>query len=172
MKRFVNLSIPPDCTMKNPCSGNPLANDFSRRGFLQVGLVGGLGLTLPQFLRMEAHAQQKHYKTREGVARSIIQIFLPGGMAHQESWDPKPYAPSEYRGPFGTINTSIKGIKFSESQREAYMKDGGSPDLDMDYTVFGQVISGMEVVDAISAGPTGTAARPVEDIVIESVSFK
>jgi hypothetical protein len=64
---------------------------------------------------MEAKAQQKHYKTREGVAKSVIQIFLPGGMAHQESWDPKPYAPTEYRGPFGTINTSIKGIKFSQN---------------------------------------------------------
>jgi hypothetical protein len=64
---------------------------------------------------MEAKAQQKQYKTRDGVAKSVIQIFLPGGMAHQESWDPKPYAPTEYRGPFGTINTSIKGIKFSQN---------------------------------------------------------
>ncbi len=104
--------------MKNPCPGNPFANDFSRRGFLHVGFLGGLGLTLPQFLRMEANAQQKHYKTREGVAKSVIQIFLPGGLAHQESWDPKPYAPSEYRGPFGTVNTSIKGIKFSQNLKE------------------------------------------------------
>ena len=101
--------------MNKPCPGNPFANDFSRRGFLHVGLLGGLGLSLPQFLSMEAKAQQKQYKTREGVARSVIQIFLPGGMAHQESWDPKPYAPTEYRGPFGTINTSIKGIKFSQN---------------------------------------------------------
>ncbi|MDG2398957.1 MAG: DUF1501 domain-containing protein [Akkermansiaceae bacterium] len=101
--------------MNKSCPGNPFANDFSRRGFLHVGLLGGLGLSLPQFLSMEAKAQQKHYKTREGVAKSVIQIFLPGGMAHQESWDPKPYAPTEYRGPFGTINTSIKGIKFSQN---------------------------------------------------------
>jgi len=101
--------------MKKRCPGNPFANDFSRRGFLHVGLLGGLGLSLPQFLSMEATAQQKHYKTREGVAKSVIQIFLPGGMAHQESWDPKPYAPTEYRGPFGIIDTSIKGIKFSEN---------------------------------------------------------
>jgi peptidyl-prolyl cis-trans isomerase B (cyclophilin B) len=66
----------------------------------------------------------------------------------------------------------MKGIKYSEAQREAYMKDGGRPDLDMDYTVFGQVISGMEVVDAISSAATGNANRPVEDVVIESVSFK
>jgi len=101
--------------MNKPCPGNPFANDFSRRGFLHVGLLGGLGLSLPQFLSMEAKAQQKQYKTREGVAKSVIQIFLPGGMAHQESWDPKPYAPTEYRGPFGAINTSIKGIKFSQN---------------------------------------------------------
>ena len=82
--------------MKKTCSGNPLASDYSRRGFLQVGLLGGLGLTLPQFLQMEAKGAQKDYKTREGVAKSVIQIFLPGGMAHQESWDPKPFAPSEY----------------------------------------------------------------------------
>jgi len=100
--------------MKAPCPGNPFANDSSRRGFLHVGLLGGLGLSLPQFLSMEAKAQQKHYKTREGVAKSVIQIFLPGGMAHQESWDPKPYAPTEYRGPLGTIDTSIKGVKFSQ----------------------------------------------------------
>jgi hypothetical protein len=101
--------------MNNPCPGNPFSNNFSRRGFLHVGLLGGLGLSLPQFLSMEAKAQQKQYKTRDGVAKSVIQIFLPGGMAHQESWDPKPYAPTEYRGPFGTINTSIKGIKFSQN---------------------------------------------------------
>ena len=100
--------------MKKTCSGNPLASDYSRRGFLQVGLLGGLGLTLPQFLQMEAKGAQKDYKTREGVAKSVIQIFLPGGMAHQESWDPKPFAPSEYRGPFSPINTTIKGEKFSQ----------------------------------------------------------
>ncbi|MEJ6725150.1 MAG: DUF1501 domain-containing protein [Akkermansiaceae bacterium] len=103
--------------MIDPCPGNPLASDYSRRGFLQVGLLGGLGLSLPQFLQMEARAAQKSYETRPGIAKSVIQIFLPGGMAHQESWDPKPYAPSEYRGPYGTIDTSIKGIKFSENMK-------------------------------------------------------
>ena len=92
--------------MNNPCSGNPLSSDFSRRGFLQVGLLGGLSLTLPQFLKMEAQGAMKNYKTREGVAKSVIQIFLPGGLAHQESWDPKSYAPSEYRGPFCLLYTS------------------------------------------------------------------
>lgn len=102
--------------MKNqPCPGNPLARDYSKREFLYVGLLGGLGLTLPQFLKMEAQGAQKFYETKEGVAKSVINIFLPGGMAHQESFDPKPYAPSEYRGPFRTIKTAIKGEVFSQN---------------------------------------------------------
>jgi hypothetical protein len=105
--------------MKNTsCPGNPLARDFSRREFLYVGLVGGLGLSLPQFLRMQAHGAQKHYETRAGVAQSVINIFLPGGMAHQESFDPKPFAPAEYRGPFGGINTALKGVQFSQNLKE------------------------------------------------------
>ena len=70
---------------KIPCSGNPLSRDYSRREFLYVGVLGSLGLTLPQFLRMEAHGAQKFYETREGVAKSVINIFLPGGAAHQET---------------------------------------------------------------------------------------
>ena len=57
---------------------------LTRREFLHVGLVGGLGLTLPEFLRLEAQAATKFYETREGPAKSIIHIFLPGGIAHQE----------------------------------------------------------------------------------------
>ncbi|MAE65866.1 MAG: sulfatase [Phycisphaeraceae bacterium] len=79
-----------------------------------VGLVGGLGLTLPHWLRSTAHGAQKFYETREGPAQSIIHIFLPGGMAHQESFDPKPYAPIEYRGPYGSIETKLAGVRFSE----------------------------------------------------------
>ena len=86
----------------------------TRREFLYVGLVGGLGLTLPHFLKTEARAAIKQYQSKEGPARSVIHIFLPGGMAHQESFDPKPYAPLEYRGPYGTIDTKLSGVKFSE----------------------------------------------------------
>ena len=71
------------------CPGSPL----SRRGFLHVGFVGGLGLTLGDAFRLQAAEPSKKPK-----AESIIHIFLPGGMAHQESFDPKPLAPVEYRG--------------------------------------------------------------------------
>src|SRR3954465_525514 len=90
----------------------------SRREFMYVGLIGGLGLTLGKYFGMTgstALADQKFYESKEGVAKSIIHIFLPGGMAQQESFDPKPYAPIEYRGPFGTIPTALSGEVFSEN---------------------------------------------------------
>ena len=92
------------------------ASARSRRDVLQVGMIGGLGLTLGDFFRMQsADAAQKHYESKEGPAKSVISIYLPGGMAHQETFDPKPYAPFEYRGPFGTIPTKIPGERFSQN---------------------------------------------------------
>lgn len=83
------------------CFGNGL----SRRSFMTVGALGGL--TLADFLRMRSvYGDQKQYDFIEAKAESVIHIFLPGGMAHQESFDPKPYSPLEYRGEMGTIKTN------------------------------------------------------------------
>ena len=98
--------------MTHPSSS--LSGSLSRRGFMHVGVCGALGLTLPQFLKMKAQAEIKQYASVEGKAKSIIHIFLPGGMAQQESWDPKPFAPPEYRGPLGHINTNVDGIQIGE----------------------------------------------------------
>jgi uncharacterized protein (DUF1501 family) len=87
---------------------------FSRRDFLHVGFAGGIGLTLADFLRLQARADLKNYETKEGTAKSVIFIFLPGGSAHQETFDPKPYAPVEYRGPMNSIDTKIPGERFNE----------------------------------------------------------
>ncbi len=93
------------------CSDHAL----SRRNVLNVGVLTGLGLTFTDFLRLQsAQADQKDYASKEGPAKSAIFIFLPGGMAHQESFDPKPYAPLEYRGPLNSIATSLPGVSFSE----------------------------------------------------------
>lgn len=82
-----------------------LGNSLSRRNFLTVGALGGL--TLADFLRMRSvYGDQKHYDFIPAKAESVIHVFLPGGMAHQESWDPKPYSPLEYRGEMGTIKTN------------------------------------------------------------------
>ncbi len=87
----------------------------NRRGFLTVGAVAGAGLTLADFFRVrEARAEQKNYAPIEAQAQSLIHIFLPGGMAHQESFDPKPYAPLEYRGELSSIPTKIPGVQFAD----------------------------------------------------------
>lgn len=87
----------------------------SRRDFLHVGFAAGIGLTLADFLRIEkVQADIKQYKSKEGTAKSVIFIFMPGGMAHQETFDPKPYAPIEYRGPLGSINTSVDGVRIGQ----------------------------------------------------------
>ena len=93
------------------CHGNRL----SRRNVLTVGAIGGLGLTLADFFQLRsARADQKHYDFLDAKAQSIIHIFLPGGMAHQESFDPKPYAPIEYRGDMTPVKTKT-GEMFGET---------------------------------------------------------
>ena len=88
---------------------------MNRKNFIKIGSAGIL--SLPYLLEQEAIAKAKYYPTIDGPAKSIIHIYLPGGMAHQESWDPKPYAPLEYRGPFSAIDTKIPGIQFSENMK-------------------------------------------------------
>ena len=86
-----------------------------RRSFMQVGALGALGLTLGDMLKLQAaDAAPK----RGPKAESVIHIFLPGGMAHQESWDPKPFAPVEYRGDMGVIDTKLPGVQFSECMKQ------------------------------------------------------
>jgi hypothetical protein len=93
---------------------------LGRRDFLHVGFVGGIGLTLADFLRVrDAHADEtESYPSLEGSAKSVIFIVLPGGLAHQESFDPKPNAPVEYRGPFGSIAANVGGVRLGELWRQ------------------------------------------------------
>ncbi|QDU40307.1 hypothetical protein Mal4_46630 [Maioricimonas rarisocia] len=98
---------------------------LNRRGFLSVGVLAGAGLTLPQLLSATAaRAAQKDYANFEGTAKSIIHIFLPGGLAQQESFDPKPYAPIEYRGDMKQVKTKLDGVLFGETmQKTAQIAD-------------------------------------------------
>lgn len=92
------------------------AKGVDRRGFLTVGSIGGLGLSLGDFFRLQAaRADANPGKApREAPAKSVIYIYLPGGYAHQETFDPKPFAPVEYRGPLGSIDTVLPGVRFGE----------------------------------------------------------
>jgi hypothetical protein len=91
-------------------------NGTNRRGFLQAGFAGGVGLSLANYFQMQkAQADLKDYASFEGTAKNVIYIYLPGGCAHQETWDPKPYAPIEYRGPMGSIETNVSGIRINQT---------------------------------------------------------
>jgi uncharacterized protein (DUF1501 family) len=83
----------------------------TRRGFLQTGLAGLAGLSLPALLRQHAQA------AAAGKAKSktnVILFWLSGGPSHLDMWDPKPDAPREIRGPFGHIPTKLPGVHVCE----------------------------------------------------------
>jgi hypothetical protein len=77
----------------------------NRRDFLRIGAVAGLGLTLPRVLQAQ---------TRTARARSIILIYLGGGLSHHDSFDLKPDQPEEIRGIYRPISTSIAGTHIGE----------------------------------------------------------
>jgi len=62
-----------------------------------------------------------------------------------------------------------KGIRYNETQKQLYLEKGGYPNLDNDYTVFGEVIEGMDVVERISKVRRGLGDRPNDDIRIKTV---
>ncbi len=99
------------------CSSPEHAWRPSRREFLYVGVVGSLGLTLGNMFKLQAKSVAAGTAVKEGAAKSIINIYLPGGMAAQESFDPKLLAPIEYRGPLGTVKTKLDGVYFSEHMK-------------------------------------------------------
>ncbi len=75
-----------------------------RRGFLRAGALGAAGLTLADVLRAEARA------SNPSRANAVILLWMRGGPSHIDMWDPKPDAPAEYRGEFGTTPTSVPGV--------------------------------------------------------------
>ncbi len=87
----------------------------NRREFLHVGALTGLGLSLGGFFRAQAaRADAKAFAHFDGTAKSVIHVWLPGGWAQQETFDPKPLAPADYRGEFAAIDTKLVGVQFNE----------------------------------------------------------
>lgn len=83
---------------------------ISRRSLLQVGGIGLLGLGLPEVLR----ARSPGGAGEHGPEKSCIFIVQYGGASHIDSWDMKPQAPEEIRGPFRPIATSVPGLRICE----------------------------------------------------------
>jgi hypothetical protein len=83
----------------------------TRRSFLQAGVLGVGGLALGDFLRARA-ADEHALPHVEGA--SVILFWMSGGPGHMETWDPKPDAVAQFRGPFGATKTAVPGILFGE----------------------------------------------------------
>jgi hypothetical protein len=88
---------------------------MTRREILQAGGIGLFGLTLADgWAACEAQAGSGENRGAAGREPSCIFIFLSGGPSHFETFDPKPSAPIDIRGPYGTIPTRVPGIRISE----------------------------------------------------------
>src|SRR5215210_6923947 len=101
-----------------------LGHGVSRREWLRVGGLSALGLSLPNLLRAGERPASSPMPpsqlarglqgTMFGRAKNVIFLWLQGGPPQHETFDPKPEAPVEMRGPFRPIVTNVPGIRFCE----------------------------------------------------------
>jgi hypothetical protein len=91
--------------------GSPY-RDRTLRWFLQTGLAGEAGLSLPDLLRFRAQGAV-FARPRGKDLKSVILIWL-SGPSQLDTWDPKPDAPIEVRGPFRSIATKVPGVRICE----------------------------------------------------------
>ena len=87
---------------------------MNRRNFLTIGTLAGINLSLSDYMYLQANDKVN----KNAKANSVIYIYLPGGYATQETFDPKPLSPEEYKGPLQSIKTSIPGVEFNEFFKE------------------------------------------------------
>jgi hypothetical protein len=86
--------------------------NIGRRRLLEAGGLSLFGLSLADLLRVEKHAVAA--EPTRGTAKSVVFIFQSGGPSQHETWDPKPQAPVEIRGDYGTIATRTSGYRICE----------------------------------------------------------
>ncbi len=84
---------------------------MSRREVMHIGGLGALGLSLPQVLKASEEASISQSPPR---AKQILLLYLQGAASQFETWDPKPEAPAEVRGKWGTIPTAVPGVHICE----------------------------------------------------------
>ena len=85
----------------------------SRRNIIQAGLTGLFGLSVADLLRLKAHSAES-----QSQRKAVIFFELAGGPTQHETYDPKPLAPKEFRGPLSAIATKLSGVRFSELMAE------------------------------------------------------
>src|SRR5438045_8252709 len=96
--------------LKRNCAG------MARRDFIQLGLGATIGLSFTNLLQLRAQGAAAARKVSPDHVNCIM-IWLDGGPSHYETFDPKPDAPSEIRGTFGTIPTCVPGVRFRSQCR-------------------------------------------------------
>ena len=99
-----------------PAPRGTLSELVGRRSLLQAGALGLAGMTWPQLLQAKGSSPESPINGF-GRAKQCIFLFMWGGPSQIDTFDPKPLAPKEVRGPFATIPTNVPGIEFSEHFR-------------------------------------------------------
>jgi len=91
-------------------SRSRLCSGVSRRDFLRIGSIAPLGLSLAHLLQLRSASAA----APAAKARSVILVFLGGGLSHHDTFDPKPDAAAEIRGQYKPIGTNLPGVFISE----------------------------------------------------------
>jgi hypothetical protein len=126
---------------------------LSRRSFLQIGASSVLGLSLADRLRAAPSS---------GPVKSVVLLWLWGGPSHLDTFDPKPNAPLEYRGPFSTIQTKVTGLRYCELfPKLASWTDQTALIRSMHTTSNDHGVAGTIGLTGSAAGGTGLDGKPL-----------
>jgi hypothetical protein len=124
-----------------------------RREFLRFGLSAAGGLSLPGLLRLRAEGAP----VAAVAPKAVIMVWKPGGCSHIDTYDPKPDATSDYRGPFQTIATKVPGVRFTELlPRQAAIADRFTVLRSMSQTAGGHPAGSMQML----SGDMDTQDKP------------
>lgn len=124
----------------------------SRRSFMRMGIAGFASLSLPGVMRLRAASP-----TTTPQKTAVIMVWQPGGCSHIDTYDPKPHAGTEYRGPFGTIGTKIPGVRFTELlPKQAAIADKFTVLRSMHQTAGGHPAGSMQLL----SGDSDTRDKP------------
>src|SRR5687768_13942494 len=91
-----------------------LCDGVTRRDMLQAGTAGLLGLSLADLYASQAGAVESQRSATFGRAKHCIVLFLYGAPSQLDTFDPKPHAPEDIRGPFQSIETALPGVRVCE----------------------------------------------------------
>lgn len=156
---------------------------MNRRDFLRVGGLVALGLGLGDFFHLQRAFASNSPLTAK--AKSCILIWLDGGPSHLETFDPKPNAPQEVRGPLSTIATNLTGVRISECMEQTakimdkvavirsmtsplgehslgtqYLMTGYKPTPALEYPTFGATVAYVRSQNSKNASEDALTALP------------